>query len=81
MIMDTYSRSLMKPKKKKKKKKKIASIFEWFNVFKNDLSQDYANRPSSGRLCTTSEKADEIWDTLKSDRRLTIRDMGVTGLA
>ena len=67
MITDSYGTSSMKK----------TSKYEWFNVFKNDPSHDVTDRPRSGRPSATSEKADEIRELLQSDRRLTIRDIGL----
>ena len=67
MITDTYGTSSMKK----------TSIYEWFNVLKNDPSHDVTDRPRSGHPSTTSGKADKIRELLQSDRRLTIRDIGL----
>lgn len=65
MIMNTYGKSSLKK----------SSIYEWYNIFKNDSKRDVADRQRSGRPNTTSVKTEEIRELLQSDRRLTVRDI------
>ena len=55
MIMNTHGKSSMK----------ISSIYEWYNIFKNDSARDVADRQRSGRPNMMSVKTEEIRELLQ----------------
>lgn len=56
-------------------------IYEWYNTFKDDPTRQPTDLPRTGRPSVLSGNALEIEALLRSDRRLTVRDIALkTGL-
>lgn len=71
MIQSTYGTAAMSRTR----------IYEWYNTFKDDPTCEPTDLPRTGRPSVKAGKAHEIEALLRSDRRLTVRDIALkTGL-